>query len=201
MIKNIIFDIGNVLLGFDNKRFFERFGYDETMVERLHQATTLSPQWNELDKGVLDYDEVVQLFIKNAPDLEQDIRKIFADLSGMLIRYDYAIDWIKEFKNQGYKVYYLSNFFQKAQLECAETMDFLPYLDGGILSYQEKVTKPDAKIYQLLLKRYNLKAEESVFLDDTEKNVLAARKEGIHGIVFRSKEQASDELRKLGVNI
>ncbi len=199
MIKNIIFDIGNVLRGFDNAGFFASFGYDEAMVERLRKATALSPEWNELDKGVMPYEDVVQLFVKNAPELETDILKIFQNVNGILKYYDYAVPWIKELKEKGYKVYYLSNFFEKAETDCADMMDFLFYMDGGILSYQEKMTKPDAAIYQLLLERYHLKAEESVFLDDTEKNIVAAQKEGIHGIVFVDKAQACEELRKLGV--
>lgn len=199
MIKNIIFDIGNVLLGFDYLRFFQSFGYDEKTVERLAKATAQSPDWNELDRGVLNYEEVLQRFIANDPALEPVILKTFANLNGLLSRYDYAIPWIQVLKEKGYKVYYLSNFFRKAEVDCAETMDFLPYMDGGILSYRDKVTKPDSAIYQLLLSRYGLKAEESVFMDDTEKNVIGARREGIHGIVFQDKAQACEELRKLGV--
>ena len=73
-------------------------------------------------------------------------------------------------------------------------------MDGGILSYQEKLIKPDPAIYTLLLERYGLVAEESVFLDDTLANVEAARKLGIHGIWFQTKEQAEEELKRLGVS-
>ena len=75
----------------------------------------------------------------------------------------------------------------------------MPYMDGGILSYKEKKVKPDAAIYRLLMERYNLVPEESVFLDDTLANVEAAEALGIHGIHFVSKEQAEEELRALGV--
>lgn len=200
-VKNIIFDIGNVLLGFDYWNFFQSFGYDKETVERLAKATAQSPDWNELDRGVLSYEEVVERFVANDPALEPVILKSFEKLNGLLVRYDYAILWIKELKEKGYKVYYLSNFFRKAEEDCAETMDFMPYMDGGILSYRDKVTKPEPEIYQLLLSRYGLKAEESVFLDDTERNIVGAQKEGIYGIVFKNKAQACEELRKLGVNI
>ena len=73
-------------------------------------------------------------------------------------------------------------------------------MDGGILSYQEKLIKPDPAIYQLLLNRYGLKAQECVFLDDTERNVDAAIQQGMAGIVFRSREQAVEELKGLGVS-
>lgn len=200
-IKNIIFDIGNVLLGFDYQNFFRSFDYEEALVERLAKATALSPDWNELDRGVLRYEEVLARFASKDWELQPVIEKTFENLNGLLTRYEYAIPWIKELKEKGYRVYYLSNFFRKAEVDCADTMDFMPYMDGGILSYQDKVTKPDAAIYQLLLERYNLKSEESVFMDDTEKNIIGARNAGIHGIVFQNKAQACEELRKLGVDI
>ncbi len=200
MIRNIIFDIGNVLLGFDYLTFFRSFGLDEETVERLAKATAQSPDWSELDRGVLSYEEVLERFVANDPQLEALIAKVFADLNGILVRYAYAIPWIQELKKKGYRIYYLSNFFRKAEVDCADTMDFLPYMDGGILSYQDRVIKPDREIYELLLSRYGLKAQECVFLDDTIKNIEGAVRVGIHGIVFQNKEQACEELRRLGVD-
>ncbi len=199
MIKNIIFDIGNVLMPFGYRPFFRSFGYDEEIVERLAKATAQSPDWNELDRGVLSYEEVLERFVQNAPDLEEIIHKIFADLHGILGVYDYTESWIKQLKEEGYGVYYLSNFFQKAEEDCKELMGFLELMDGGILSYRDKVTKPDNQIYELLLERFRLKAEECVFLDDTEKNIIGARAVGIQGILFQDREQAVTELQKLGV--
>jgi len=199
MIKNIIFDIGNVLMPFGYRPFFESFGYDGETVERLSRATAQSPDWNELDRGVLSYEEVLGRFIQNNPQLEEIIHRVFADLHGILGVYDYTESWIRQLTEAGYGVYYLSNFFQKAEVDCKELMGFLELMDGGILSYKDKVTKPDRKIYELLLERYDLKPEECVFLDDTQKNIDGARAVGIHGILFQDREQAVEELKKLGV--
>lgn len=199
MIKNIIFDIGNVLMPFGYRPFYESFGYDEEIVERLSKATAQSPDWNELDRGVLSYEEVLARFIQNDPQLEEIIHRVFADLNGILGVYDYTESWIKQLKEAGYGVYYLSNFFQKADEDCKELMSFLELTDGGILSYKDKVTKPDRRIYELLLERYELKPEECVFLDDTKKNIDGALAVGIHGILFKDRERAVSELQKLGV--
>lgn len=199
MIKNIIFDIGNVLMPFGYRPFFESFGYDEETVERLSKATAQSPDWNELDRGVLSYEEVLRRFVENDSQLEEIIQRVFADLHGILGVYDYTESWIKQLKEAGYGVYYLSNFFQKADEDCKDLMGFLELTDGGILSYKDKVTKPDRQIYELLLERFGLKAEECVFLDDTKKNIDGARAVGMHGILFHDREQAVAELQKLGV--
>lgn len=200
MIKNIIFDIGNVLAGFTWREFYAGFGYDDEMVERLAAATVKDPVWNEVDRGVWSEEELMEGFIKNDPSLEQELRRIFRNIRGMVVRFDYAIPWILSLKEAGYRCYYLSNFSRKAHVECADALDFLAYMDGGILSYQDKVIKPDTKIYQLLLKRFGLSAKECVFMDDTEKNLLPAKELGIRTILFRDREQAVSELGKLGVH-
>lgn len=200
MITTIIFDIGNVLADFVWEEHYRSFGYDEETLTRIAKATVKNPAWNEYDRGVLTEEEVMQEFIKSDPGLEDIIRKVLKNKKTMVVRNDYAIPWIKELQGKGYRCLYLSNFSKSAETDCAEALDFIPYMDGGILSYREKVIKPMPEIYQLLIDRYELVPEECVFLDDTVCNLEAAEKFGIHTIHFVNKEQASRELRELGVN-
>lgn len=199
MITTIIFDIGNVLADFVWEEHYRSFGYDEETFLRIAKATVKNPAWNEYDRGVLTEEEVLQEFIKSDPGLEDIIRQVLKNKKTMVIRNDYAIPWIKELQGKGYRCLYLSNFSKSAETDCAEALDFIPYMDGGILSYREKVIKPMPEIYQLLIDRYELVPEECVFLDDTVCNLEAAEKFGIHTIHFVNKEQASRELRELGV--
>lgn len=200
MITTIIFDIGNVLADFTWKEHFESLGYDEAMVERIAAATVLNQKWNEYDRGVMSDQEILESFIESDPEIEEDIRKVLANVKNIVRRNDYAIPWIMELKAKGYRCLYLSNFSHKAETECAHALDFIPYLDGGILSYQDKVIKPMPEIYQLLIDRYELKPEECVFMDDTLRNLEGAEKFGIHTIHFQNQEQAIEALRKLGVD-
>jgi haloacid dehalogenase superfamily, subfamily IA, variant 3 with third motif having DD or ED len=199
MIRNIIFDIGNVLADFGWRDFFGKFGYEGETIERLAAATVKSAVWDEVDRGVWSEEELVEGFIRNDPGLEPEIRRIFENVRGMVSKREYAIPWIKELQKAGYRCYYLSNFSSKAHRDCIDALGFLEYMDGGILSYRDKLIKPQREIYQLLLERYGLKAEESVFLDDTEKNLSGAEKLGIRTILFQNREQAVDDLEKLGV--
>ena len=200
MIRTIIFDIGNVLADFSWEAHYRRFGYTGSRLERLTKATVKNDAWNEYDRGALSDEEVLQRFIDSDPEMESDIRKCLANVEGMVVRNDYAIPWIQELKQKGYRTLYLSNFSEKAAKECVKALDFLPYMDGGILSYREKVIKPMPEIYQLLIDRYQLVPEECVFLDDTQKNLTAAEAFGIHTILFKDQEQAREELRRLGVS-
>lgn len=197
MIKNIVFDIGNVLAGFAWQEFYLSFGFSEDIYEKLTKATIKSAFWNELDRGVLNDDELLEGFIRNDPSIEKEIREVFQSVEKMITRYDYAIPWVKELKDRGYGIYVISNFSHKAYIECADALDFLKETDGAILSFQEKLIKPMPEIYQLLTKRYGLKAQECVFIDDTAKNVDAAVKEGMKGIVFHTLEQVKTELEEM----
>lgn len=197
MIKNIIFDIGNVLAEFAWRDYYKSFGYEQEILERLAKATTLSPWWNEYDRGVLSDEEVLEGFIANDPQIEYAIRETLTRVPGLVKEFSYSVPWVKELKAQGYQVYYLSNFPRTARADCADNLTFVEYMDGGIFSYEEQLIKPDAAIYRCLLERYGLAAEECVFFDDVEKNIITARNVGIHGIVFQNREQAMKELIKL----
>lgn len=194
MIKNIVFDIGNVLAGFVWERFYRSFGYSDEIFEKLADATVRSPFWNEMDRGKLSDEQLLEGFIQNDPSIEKEIREVFENVEGMIQRYDYAVPWIRELKDRGYRVYVISNFAHKAHVDCVKALDFLEEIDGGILSYQVKLIKPAPEIYQLLCSRYGLKAEECVFIDDLRKNVEAAEKEGMKGLVFENPAQAKREL-------
>lgn len=200
MITTLIFDIGNVLADFIWEEYYRSFGFTEEILDRLAKATVKNPMWNEYDRGVMTDEEVLQGFIDNDPGIEREIRLTLKDVGAMVRRNDYAIPWIKELQGKGYRCLYLSNFSEKARKECAASMDFLPYMDGGILSYQDKVIKPMPEIYQLLIDRYQLVPEECVFMDDTLRNLEGAEKFGIHTIHFKNQAQAIEELRKLGVD-
>lgn len=199
MIKTIIFDIGNVLADFTWKEFMEKKGFTGERLDRLARASIGNEKWNEYDRGILKEEEILQAFVDADPEMEADIRSCFADVRGIVSRNDYAIPWLQELKEKGYQLLYLSNFSEKASIDCADALDFIPYMDGGILSFRDKVIKPMPEIYQLLIDRYHLVPEECVFMDDTEKNLTGAEAFGIHTIRFENQKQAKEELKKLGV--
>ena len=77
MIRNIVFDIGYVLAEFSWWEHLARFGFTGEKAERIGKAMMLNPTWNELDRGVWSREKLLQSFIKEAPDLEQEIRLVF----------------------------------------------------------------------------------------------------------------------------
>lgn len=199
MIKTVIFDIGNVLTRFSWQDYYASYGYDDATLEKLGKATVLNSDWNEYDLGNLSDDEILKLFIENDPSVERELRETLKDMGGVLQRCDYAIPWIEELKQKGYQVLFLSNFSEKALRDCVHALDFVPHMDGGIFSCKVHLIKPDPAIYKLLLRKYRLRPEECVFLDDTLINITAAVSLGINGIHFQNPSQAREALAALGV--
>ena len=194
MIKNIILDIGDVLVKSNYHEFFISKGYDEKTVNRLEKATFFSSVWKELDRGVWDFSQIVDGFVKNDPEIEKQLRTVFNDMSGFVKAFPYAVDWVCKLKEGNLKVFCLSNISGKICDDCAKELKFLKYVDGMILSYQEQLIKPNPEIYKRLLDRYGLYADECIFIDDIEQNVIAASALGIHGIVFKDHRQAMSEI-------
>ncbi|MCR5342453.1 MULTISPECIES: HAD family hydrolase [unclassified Butyrivibrio] len=199
-ISTVIFDIGNVLVDFCWEDFLRDKGFDEEMVQRIGDASTRTEAWNEFDRGVLDSKGIVDGFVKNDPSIEKELRMAFSDLTGLLRKRERTMPWIKALKKAGYKVLVLSNFSKQA-LEPNKFMnEFLDEVDGGILSYKYKIIKPDRAIFELITDKYDLVPEQCVFIDDTVRNITAAKKFGMNGIVYNSYEQVESELQALGVN-
>lgn len=196
MIRSVIFDIGKVLIQFDWDAYMQKLFRDAETRRAVTHAMWENPDWNELDRGVLPLADVVRLFVENAPAYEEQIHTAVRRLGEVPARQEYAMPWVQALKAEGLRVFYLSNYFEYLMKEAPQVLDFIPYMDGGVFSCRENITKPDAEIYLRLLRRYNLRAEECIFVDDTQKNIDAANALGIHGILFTSYEQTSAEVQR-----
>ena len=200
MIKNVVFDVGLVLVEFNWQDYLDSFGFDEEKRERIAKATFQSSVWDERDRGLYDEETYVRQCQELAPEYAEDIAAVMKDTPKTVRRMPYAETWTKYLKSQGYHLYILSNYsqFMLDQTRPGK-MPFLKNMDGVIFSCEVQQIKPEADIYETLLSRFGLKPEESVFLDDRPENCEAARKLGIHAIEFHNLKQAAKELEKLGV--
>lgn len=198
MIKNVILDIGRVLIGFEWMEYIHKLFDDET-AQKVTDALWKTHYWWELDRAVLSVEEILELFYSAGPDVKDEIKEAFDRVGECMTRFEYAIPWIEELKERGYRVFYLSNYSEHLMQANPDVLDFLPHMDGGVFSCYVQLIKPDPEIYRTLMDKYNLKAEECVFLDDREDNVVAARKLGMQAIRFETYKQARAEMEKLGI--
>ena len=197
MIKNIVFDIGNVLAAFRWKEYIAELGYEGETAERLARATTLNKMWLEVDRGVMSVNDIIEGCIASDPGIEPQIRHFFADRRRLVEEYSYSKGWIESLKARGYKIYILSNYSQDHFQYVSRHFSFFGLEDGMMVSYTVKLLKPDRRIYEALFDKYGLNPEECVFLDDSARNVEGAIAAGMKGIVFENYEQGSRELEKL----
>lgn len=199
MIRNIIFDVGNVLVEFRWEEAVRDHGLTGERLERLRKATLGSDMWNELDRSALSDDEILAGFIKNDPEMEEEIRRMWQYNGEMIRCYDYSHSWIQGFKEKGYGCYILSNYSRYTYQQTREELSFEKLMDGSLFSFQVQQIKPEREIFRSLMTRFDLKPEECVFLDDNRDNIEAARALGIHGILFENQAQAIKALEELGV--
>ena len=200
MIKNIVFDISNVLAPFRFKEFLAEKGFDGAMIKRIIKASAMTPYWTEFEKGKLTYEEAMNGFISTDPEIAAELHKAYESCVGIMGKYDYTEGWIKSLKEAGYRLYCITNFTPAGYEQCYDCISFIEKFDGCVFSFREGVAKPDLEIYKILLERYDLKAEECVFIDDTEENVLSAEKLGFKGIVFTGYKDTVDKLDQLSIS-
>lgn len=197
MIKNIVFDIGRVLVEFDPHGYLCSFGFSDATVRSLEQ-TVFGQHWNAYDRG--DYATVNDLqraLVSLYPAYRKEIETVLTgDWVRMHVIKEDTAALLSSYKARGYRVYLLSNL-AKESYDYISAMDFFRRVDGGVYSYQERACKPEAKLYETLLTRYSLKPEETVFLDDRTENVAAAERFGIRGIVFNDAASAAKTLEVL----
>lgn len=200
MIKNIVLDVGRVLVAWEPLETMRKLGFSEEVVQILAEALFESGVWHETDRGVLTDEEFLALAITKAPAYETEIRIFWEHVGQAIWQLPYAKAWIHAIKEAGCRVYILSNYGSHTYEQTKETaLDFLSETDGAIFSYEVKQIKPDAAIYSSLLERFSLKPEECVFFDDLPANIEGAKRMGMHGFVFTGLETALEDLKTLGV--
>lgn len=198
MIKNIVFDIGRVLVDYDWRAYLRRTIEDESVRAAVQDALLGHRIWDDLDEGILPFEEILEKFYSYAPEYKDEINRFWDNMSEGFTEYEHTRDWITSLKSQGYKVYYLSNWSDYVYSNTSEMLDaFLSLMDGGVFSYRLKMIKPHHDIYEAFCQKYNLKPEECVFLDDKEDNVRGAIEVGFKGIVVKNYNQANAELTNL----
>ena len=197
MIKNIVFDIGNVLAAFRWKEYIAELGFEGEMAERLARATTLNPMWSEVDRGAMPVNDIIEGCLASDPEIEPQIRLFYADRRRLVMEYDYSHDWLEDLKKRGYRIYILSNYSQDHFQYISKHFSVFGLEDGQMVSFKVKLLKPDHRRYEALFEKYGLKPEECVFIDDSPKNIVGAVNAGMNGIVFENYEQGRAELEKI----
>ncbi len=184
MIKNIVFDMGNVLIRFDARRHVSKYTENEMAEEILFREIFLSKEWVQYDRGVIDLAGIIAAVQERVEDKYHDlIRSIVNDWHEDLPAFADMENLISRLKANGYKIYLLSNV-SKAYYKFRGNIPALKYFDGEFISADHNIIKPEKEIYLKFYKEFNLIPEECFFIDDLCLNIESAERTGMKGFVY-----------------
>ena len=187
MIKNIVFDMGGVLLDFNARRTISEC-FPEEYHEILMKEVFGSELWHKLDAGLLRHDEAVDIVLPRIPgETRPLIKEMLTDFYPYMPPFPEMYELIKRIKNAGYKVYLLSNATPKF-FDNYHNIPAIALMDGLFISCVYKVLKPNREIYEAFCNKFSLKPEECFFVDDLPQNIEGAKNYGMKGFVFKASE-------------
>jgi len=200
-IKNIIFDLGGVLIDWNPEYvYLEVFEGDRKKMQWFFDEIC-TVDWNENQDAGYPLQQAIEDRVQMFPQYEDWIRMYYGrweEMLGGAIK-DTVVILNRLLKNPDYKVIALTNWSAETFPVALERYEFLHRFEGIVVSGAEKMRKPFPEIYQLALDRYGFKAEDSLFIDDNKRNVDAASKMGITSIHFKSPDDLNAELEKIGI--
>ncbi len=192
MIKNIILDIGGILLddGKENLREFLQVSEEET--NKLSKTVYGSKEFRQYLLGNINLEKCMNGIISKNPEYKKYIEKMLtsSNLKGIVPVKSNLLQVIRKLK-ETYKIYFLSNITKETYLYIEEILN---EFDGGIYSFKVHLCKPDPEIYKKLLCTYNLNKKESIFFDDRQRNVDIGNELGIKSIKFNTEQDILDIL-------
>lgn len=198
MIKNIVFDFGGVLVQYDFKAYFTSILGSKENGEWF-MANILNDENNDLlDKGDRPFDDYIAEWKQRWPDyavaldaFDKKNADIFTnEIPGM-------VELMTELKGKGYRLLGLSNWHTKVWGIMKKFPRIFGLLDGYLISHQVHLLKPHKEIYEAFCKKFDVRPEECVFIDDKQKNVDGAEAVGMYGILFKNAEQLRADLDEL----
>lgn len=208
MIKNIVFDMGNVLILFYPEKIFSSILSDKDEIDAIMTHFFGTKEYREVDRGTMTYAQVLEKIKGNLPEhLIALLKKLFVDncfVSDYMPPFPEMYDLVKELRENGYNTYLLSNA-TPAFHNYKDKIPVLSLMDGLLVSSDYKLLKPEKEIYETLFREFSLKPEECIFIDDVSENIQGSIDCGMDGIVFSpSFEDVSvlrQKLRNKGVKI
>jgi len=199
-INTIIFDLGNVLINWDPNHLYKKIFADDE--ERHHFLTHIcTGDWNVQQDAGRTLQEATETLSAQHPDYKTEIEAFYGRWTEMIGgAIEGSVDILKQLKAENkVRLYALTNWSNETFPYALENFDFLQLFEGILVSGDEKLIKPDIRIYELMVSRYNIDPTKAMFIDDSEKNVMGSELIGIHGHHFTSPEKLRKELEELNL--
>lgn len=199
-IDAVIFDLGGVLIDWNPSYVFDKMFENEEKKKHFFENICTS-DWNEKQDAGRTIKEANEELLAKHPEWKEYIEAYYGRWEEMLGGPIHeTVEIFKQLKDSGkYKLYALTNWSAETFPVALELYEFLHWFDGRVVSGEEKMRKPFPEFYQLILDRFHLTPEHTLFIDDNLRNIKAAGEIGLRTIVFESPQQLKEELHRLGI--
>lgn len=202
MIKNVVFDIGNVLVEYFPSKEVEKLKTNEDKIKEAKKLYATDVNYRKYLNGLISVDEMLQDCNNKYKGFSVEFDLLLTkDKQKYMIHEMEGNTRLLENVNKKYMTYLLSNIAKEPFEYIYENFKFAKIVKGGVYSYVENISKPETKIYEILIKRYNLIPKETIFIDDRIDNVEIAEKLGIKGILYKKEDDLRELLEKEGIEI
>ncbi len=184
MIKNLVFDFGNVLIRFTPEKHLRQFVNSDKEAFALRDLIYLSKPWKDGDRGLVTREESIQQLCMIYPEKKELLNIIMRQCSEWLDMPEEIPNFLRRAREAGYGLYFISNTNPNDYASMVSRIPTIKMLDGGIASFQDGIIKPDPKTFAIFLERYKLKAEECLFIDDMDVNTDVAKQMGFYTLTL-----------------
>jgi 2-haloacid dehalogenase len=199
-IDAIIFDLGGVLIDWNPSYVFDKMFNNEEQKKHFFENICTS-DWNEKQDAGRPLKEATEELLRKHPEWKEYIEAYYgrwAEMLGGPIQE--TVEIFRQLKETGkYKIYALTNWSAELFPIALERYNFLHWFDGRVVSGEEKMRKPFREFYQLILDRFQLTSQETLFIDDNVRNAKAAEDIGLKTVLFKSPFQLKEELIQRGI--
>lgn len=184
MLKNIVFDLGNVLVSFDPESILAHFVKEEEMRPLLRREVFNSIEWVMLDRGSISFDDAIRRIEAKLPsNLRTYVKDLILNWQESMIQFPESLDLLRDLKAAGVPLYLLSNISRQYR-SYAHTIEAVAYMNDVFISSEHELIKPDPAIFLKAAGQFGIKPEESLFIDDVAANAEGAIRAGFSGLVY-----------------
>jgi 2-haloacid dehalogenase len=199
-IHTVVFDLGNVLIRWDPRILYRKiFGADVAAME-LFLSEVCNMEWNEHQDRGRPWKDAIAEAIARHPRHASHIRAYYDRWEEMIPgALEETVEILQELRELGVRLLALTNWSAETFHIAQERFPFLAWFEGIVVSGREGLVKPDPAIFELLIERYQLRPEATVFIDDSMRNVEASERVGLHGVHFEGAGALRALLREMGL--
>jgi len=192
-IKNIVFDMGSVLLEYTPREYSHRIITDPKAAESVYRELFQGDEWKQIDAGSMTEKEAIVQIQKRIPKYSDSVQLAMDNWTEALKPMAGMPEIIRGLREKQYRIFLLSNTSLRFY-KFYYNFEVFSYFDGFIISAKEEMVKPDHAIYKLLFSRFRLNPSECLFIDDLQVNIEGAEKTGMHGHLFKGSEELDSYL-------